>query len=78
MQDTALPVAALRSVSLQGIQAARAASSAFCGTTATLAAAAATLIALQDEYRAWLDNLTASLDGSRLAEKLQANAEPDL
>jgi len=42
------------------------------------AAAVATLIALQDQYRAWLDNLPASLDGSRLAEKLQAIAELDL
>ena len=38
----------------------------------------ATLIALQDQYRAWLDNLPPSLDGSRLAEKLQAIAELDL
>jgi len=42
------------------------------------AAAVATLIALQDQYRAWLDNLPATLDGSRLAEKLQAIAELDL
>ena len=42
------------------------------------AAAVATLTALQDEYRAWLDNLPASLEGSRLAEKLQAIAELDL
>ena len=42
------------------------------------AAAVATLIALQDEYRAWLDNLPANLEGSRLAEKLQAIAELDL
>ena len=42
------------------------------------AAAVATLIALQDEYRAWLDNLPASLEGSRLAEKLQTIAELDL
>jgi hypothetical protein len=42
------------------------------------AAAVATLIALQDEYRAWLDNLPASLEGSRLAEKLQAITELDL
>jgi hypothetical protein len=41
-------------------------------------AAVATLIALQDEYRVWLDNLPASLEGSRLAEKLQAIAELDL
>ena len=42
------------------------------------AAAVATLIALQDEYCAWLDNLPASLEASRLAEKLQAIAELDL
>jgi hypothetical protein len=42
------------------------------------AAAVATLIALQDEYRAWLDNLPTSLEGSRLAEKLQAIVELDL
>jgi hypothetical protein len=41
-------------------------------------AAVATLIALQDQYRAWLDNLPASLEGSRLADKLQAIAELDL
>jgi hypothetical protein len=39
------------------------------------AAAVATLIALQDEYRAWLDALPANLEGSRLAEKLQAIAD---
>jgi hypothetical protein len=38
----------------------------------------ATLIALQVEYHAWLDNLPTSLEGSRLAEKLQAIAELDL
>ena len=42
------------------------------------ATAVATLIALQDEYRAWLDNLPASLEGSRLAEKLQVITEFDL
>ena len=42
------------------------------------AAAVATLTALQDEYRAWLDNLPVSLEGSRLTEKLQAIAELDL
>ena len=42
------------------------------------AAAVATLIALQDEYRAWLDNLPTSFEGSRLAEKLQTIAELDL
>jgi hypothetical protein len=36
------------------------------------------LIALQDEYRAWLDNLPTSLEGSRLAEKLHAISELDL
>jgi len=42
------------------------------------AAAVAALIDLQDQYRAWLDNLPASLDGSRLADKLQALVELDL
>jgi hypothetical protein len=42
------------------------------------AAAVAILIALQDEYRAWLDNLPTSLEGSRLAEKLQAITELNL
>jgi len=36
------------------------------------------LIDLQDEYGAWLDNLPASLEGSRLAEQLHAVAELDL
>ena len=36
------------------------------------------MIDLQDQYRAWLDNLPASLDGSRLADKLQALVELDL
>ena len=39
------------------------------------AAAVAVLIDLQDEYRAWLDNLPTSLQGSRLAERLQAITE---
>ncbi len=42
------------------------------------AAAVATLIELQDNYRAWLDNLPANLEASRLAEKLQAIAELDI
>ena len=42
------------------------------------AAAVAALIDLQDEYRAWLNNLPASLEGSRLAEKLQTVTEFDL
>jgi hypothetical protein len=42
------------------------------------AVAVATLIDLQDQYRAWLDNLPTSLEGSRLAEKLYAIAELDL
>jgi len=42
------------------------------------AAAVAVLIDLQDQYRAWLDYLPASLDGSRLADKLQAIVELDL
>jgi hypothetical protein len=42
------------------------------------AAAVAALVDLQDEYRAWLDNLPANREGSRLAEKPQAIAELDL
>ena len=42
------------------------------------AAAVATLINLQDDYRAWLDSLPESLEGSRMAEKLQTIAELDL
>jgi hypothetical protein len=42
------------------------------------AAAVTTLVQLQDQYRHWLDNLPASLESSRLAEKLQAIAELDL
>jgi hypothetical protein len=38
----------------------------------------AVLISLQEEYRAWFANLPASLEGSRLAEKLQAIADLDL
>jgi hypothetical protein len=41
-------------------------------------AAVAALIALHDEYRAWLDNIPNNLEGSRLADKLQAIAELDL
>lgn len=32
---------------------------------------------LQDDYRTWLDALPANLEGSRLAEKLQAIVELD-
>jgi len=42
------------------------------------AAAVAVLITLQDEYRTWLDNLPENLEGSRLADKLQAITELDL
>ena len=42
------------------------------------AAGVAALIALQDQYRAWLDNLPDNLEGSRLADKLQAIADLDL
>ena len=38
----------------------------------------ATLIDLQDEYRAWFDSLPTNLESSRLAEKLQAISEIDL
>ena len=47
-------------------------------TAEAVAAAVATLIELQDDYRAWLDTLPANLEGSRLAEKLQAFVELDL
>jgi hypothetical protein len=42
------------------------------------AAAVTTLIAVQEEYRGWLDKLPANLDASRLADKLQAICEIDL
>jgi hypothetical protein len=42
------------------------------------AAAVTVLICLQEEYRAWLDNLPASLEGSRLADKLRTIVELDL
>jgi hypothetical protein len=42
------------------------------------AAAVTTLVVLQQEYRAWLDNLPANLEGSPLADKLQAITEIDL
>jgi hypothetical protein len=42
------------------------------------AAAVTALLALQDEYRAWLDRLPQGLEGSATAEKLQAIAELDL
>ena len=42
------------------------------------AAAVAALVDLQDQYRAWLDNLPSSLEGSRLADKLLAITELDL
>ena len=42
------------------------------------AAAVATLVALQDEYRAWLERLPEALEGSPTAEKLQAITELDL
>ena len=44
----------------------------------SVAAAVATLVDLRDDYRAWLDNLPENLEGSRLAEKLQAITEIDL
>ena len=42
------------------------------------AAAVTMLVELQEEYRAWLDNLPANLEGSPLADKLQAISELDL
>ena len=41
-------------------------------------AAVAMLITLQNEYCAWFDNLPENLEGSRLADKLQAITELDL
>jgi hypothetical protein len=38
----------------------------------------ATLVAILDEYRAWLDRLPESLEGSPTAEKLQAITEIEL
>ena len=42
------------------------------------AAAVATLVRLQGEYRAWLDNLPPKLESSALADKLQTIVELDL
>jgi hypothetical protein len=42
------------------------------------ATAVAALVALQEEYRDWLDRLPESLEGSPTAEKLQAITEIDL
>jgi len=42
------------------------------------AAAVAALVDLQDQYRAWRDNLPSSLEGSRLADKPLAITELDL
>jgi hypothetical protein len=42
------------------------------------AAAVAVLVALQEEYRAWLANLPANLEGSPLADKPQVIVELDL
>ena len=42
------------------------------------AAAVATLVALQDQYRAWLERLPESLEGSPTAEKVLAITEIDL
>jgi hypothetical protein len=42
------------------------------------AAAVTALVELQEEYRAWLDKLPTNLDGSRIADKLQAITELDL
>ena len=42
------------------------------------AAAVAALVNLQEEYRAWLDNLPPNLESSALADKLQTIVEFDL
>ena len=38
----------------------------------------ATLVDLQEEYRAWLENLPPNLESSRLADKLETIIELDL
>jgi len=45
---------------------------------ASWAAATATLVRLQEEYRDWLDNLPPNLQSSALADKLQTIVELDL
>ena|SRR5215470_9159644 len=42
------------------------------------AAAVATLVRLQEEYRDWLDNRPPNLESSALADKLQTIVELDL
>src|SRR5246127_3126788 len=42
------------------------------------AAATATLLRLQEEYRDWLENLPPNLESSALADKLQSIVELDL
>jgi hypothetical protein len=42
------------------------------------AAAVAALVDLQEEYRAWLENLPQNLESSKLADKLQIIIELDL
>ena len=42
------------------------------------AAATATLLGVQEEYRNWLDNLPPNLESPALADKLQAIVELDL
>ena len=42
------------------------------------AAAVAALVRLQEEYRAWLDNLPPNLESSALADKPQTIVELDL
>jgi len=41
-------------------------------------AAVAALVHLQEEYRAWLDNLPPNLESSTVADKLQTIVELDL
>jgi hypothetical protein len=36
------------------------------------------MVGLQEEYRAWLDNLPPNLESSTLADKLQAVVDPGL
>jgi hypothetical protein len=42
------------------------------------ATAVAALVDLQEEYRAWLENLPQNLESSKLADKLQTIIELDL
>jgi len=49
-----------------------------CSTAGTLGRRSRHLVRLQEEYRAWLDNLPPNLESSALAGKLQTIVELDL